>query len=125
MNPSGVACTLGEVHHVRAYMSVIGPNGASTVGGSPGDRYGDDSGSDARIVGLTDALVVIWRLRLLVGSATRAAVRALISDWDDEFGRVGVPVVVQLSWWITGVNPELSRHDKHAQVEPGPHISLL
>ena len=87
---------------MRAYVGVVAPDCVWAVRQGASHGYWYDSSADAGVVGLTDALVVIWRLRLLGGSAARAAVRALISDWDDEFGRVGVPVVVQLSWWITG-----------------------
>ena len=103
MDAGGVARALHEIHHVRAHVGIIAicwRVGAIRQGASNG--YWNDSSADAGVMGLADTLVVIWLLSLLVGSAARAAVWSLISDWDDEFCRVGVPLVVQLSWWITG-----------------------
>ena len=53
---------------------------------------------------LIDALGIIG----LLGGVT--TIGTLVRDWDDNLGRVRVPVVVQLSRWIagyvaTGVSP--------------------
>ena len=87
---------------MRAYVGVVAPDCVWAVRQGAGYGYWYDSSADASVVGFTDALVIIWRLRLLGGSAARAAVRALISDWDDEFGRVGVPLVINCRSRITG-----------------------
>ena len=78
-------------------------SGAGAESGSK-KRDGDDTGNDAGVVGLVDALCVI---RLLRGVA---AVRALVGNRDDDLGCVGIPVVVQLGRRIArdvalGVSP--------------------
>ena len=78
--------------------------GGTRAESSSEKRDGDDTGNDAGVVGLVDALCVI---RLLRGVA---AVRALVGNRDDDLGCVGIPVVVQLGRRIArdvalGVSP--------------------
>ena len=71
----------------------MGGAGAKT-GCEQGD--GDNPRYDTGVVGLIDALGVIGLLGWI------AAVRTLIGDRDDDLGRVGVPVVVQLGRRVAG-----------------------
>ena len=90
MGPGGGTGALRQIHHVRADLRVV----LFVVCARDHDR--NYSSTDARVMCLVDALVVLGCL------AREPPIGTLVRNWDDELGGVGVPVMVLYCRWIAG-----------------------